>query len=312
MTDNTRKYNLDNIDNEKEFTQWVRSLKSIKSTNLHALILEYDQIEKKREQNEKYSYIEELPFSLQFEEKQKVNYEDIQDKTILDIHVSPLKRKLAYTFVNRLLTGIELLGGQVYVGYEKDYNTELQLPYVSWKILLFERKLRGNTEGTMQPIYRKNYSGSLQLELINLENKKKLIFTDEQKSLLNQLEAIFLDLRIEYLLIRDKKREERRKSEAEQELIRARHETEKLAKEQEKLKAQIDENRNVQKEEIFDHIEYLEKIKKVERYLHTLQSIPCDDEESKKILQDYVEKVQSLYNLNKFTNIIELWNSKFG
>lgn len=113
------------------------------------------------------------------------------------------------------------------------------------------------------------------------------------------------------LLIRDKKREERSKSEAEQELIRARHETEKLAKEQKKLKAQIDENRNVLKEDIFDHIEYLEKIKKVERYLHTLQSIPCDDEESKKILQDYVEKVQSLYNLNKFTNIIELWNSKF-
>ncbi|GIN59863.1 hypothetical protein J8TS2_41820 [Lederbergia ruris] len=64
MTDNIRKYSLDNIDNEKEFTQWIRSLKTIKSTNLHALILEYDQVEKKREQNKKYSYIEELPPSL--------------------------------------------------------------------------------------------------------------------------------------------------------------------------------------------------------------------------------------------------------
>ncbi|GIN96905.1 hypothetical protein J6TS1_27750 [Siminovitchia terrae] len=310
MTDDIRKYNLDNIDNEKEFTQWVRSLKSIKSTNLHALILEYDQVERERKQYEKYSYIEELPFHLQFEEKQKVN-EDYQDKTILDIHVSPLKRKVAYTFVNRLLKGIELLGGQVYTEHEGDYYTELRLPYVSWKVTLLETKVRGDTIGAMQPVYRKKYSGTIQLELINLENKKKLIYTDELESLLNQLETIFLDLRKEYLLIRDKKREERRKSEAEQELIRARHETEKLAKEQEKLKAQIDENRNVQKEEIFDHIEYLEKIKKVERYLHTLQSIPCDDEESKKILQDYVEKVQSLYNLNKFTNIIELWNSKF-
>lgn len=277
MTDNIRKYSLDNIDNEKEFTQWIRSLKTIKSTNLHALILEYDQVEKKREQNKKYSYIEELPPSLQFEEKQKVNYEDNQDKTILDIHVSPLKRKSAYAFVNRLLTGFELLGGQVYIGYEKDYYTELQLPYVSWKIQLFEKKVRGNTKEVMQPVYRKNYSGILQIELINLENKKKFIFTDE----------------------------------AEQELIRARQETEKLAKEQEELKAKIDEKRNVLKEEIFDHIEYLDKIKKIESYLHTVQSISYDDEETKKILQNYVEKVQSLYNLNKFTNIIELWNSKF-
>lgn len=311
MTDNIRKYSLDNIDNEKEFTQWIRSLKTIKSTNLHALILEYDQVEKKREQNKKYSYIEELPPSLQFEEKQKVNYEDNQDKTILDIHVSPLKRKSAYAFVNRLLTGFELLGGQVYIGYEKDYYTELQLPYVSWKIQLFEKKVRGNTKEVMQPVYRKNYSGILQIELINLENKKKFIFTDEAESLLNQLEAIFLDLRKEYLSIRDKKREEKRKSEAEQELIRARQETEKLAKEQEELKAKIDEKRNVLKEEIFDHIEYLDKIKKIESYLHTVQSISYDDEETKKILQNYVEKVQSLYNLNKFTNIIELWNSKF-
>ncbi|GIN59363.1 hypothetical protein J8TS2_36820 [Lederbergia ruris] len=249
--------------------------------------------------------------SLQFEEKQKVNYEDNQDKTILDIHVSPLKRKSAYAFVNRLLTGFELLGGQVYIGYEKDYYTELQLPYVSWKIQLFEKKVRGNTKEVMQPVYRKNYSGILQIELINLENKKKFIFTDEAESLLNQLEAIFLDLRKEYLSIRDKKREEKRKSEAEQELIRARQETEKLAKEQEELKAKIDEKRNVLKEEIFDHIEYLDKIKKIESYLHTVQSISYDDEETKKILQNYVEKVQSLYNLNKFTNIIELWNSKF-
>ncbi|GIN90397.1 hypothetical protein J22TS1_14480 [Siminovitchia terrae] len=311
MTNNTWKYSLDNIDNEKGFTQWVRLLKSIKSTNLHALILEYDQVEKKREQNEKYSYIEELPFNLQFEEKQIVNYEDNQVKTILDIHVSPLKRKLAYTFVNRLLIGFELLGGQIYTGHEGDYYTELRLPYVSWKVTLLETKVRGDTVGAMQPVYRKKYSGTLQLELFNLENKKKLIYTDKLESLLNQLELIFLDLRKEYLPIRDKKREERRKSEAEQELIRVRHATEKLAEEQEKLKAQIDKNRNILKEEIFDHIEYLEKIKKVERYLHTLQSIPCDDEESKKILQDYVEKVQSLYNLNKFTNIIELWNSKF-
>ncbi|MEI3598624.1 MULTISPECIES: hypothetical protein [unclassified Oceanobacillus] len=311
MADNPQKYNLDNIDDEKKFTKWVRSLKSIKATNLHSLILEYDRIEKKREENKKYSYIEELPFSLQFEEKQKVNYEDSPDKTILDIHVSPLKRKVAYTVVNKLLKGIELLGGQVYTEHEGEYYTELRLSYVSWKVTLFETKVRGDTIGAMQPVYRKKYSGTIQLELINLENKKKLIYTDELESLLNQLEAIFLDLRKEYLPVRDKKREERRKREVEQELIRARHETEKLAKEQEKLKAQIDENRNVLKEELFDHIEYFEKIKKVERYLHTLQSIPCDDEESKKILQDYVEKVQSLYNLNKFTNIIELWNLKF-
>ncbi|MBU5267519.1 hypothetical protein [Virgibacillus proomii] len=311
MTENTRKYNLDNIDNEKEFTQWLRSLKSINSTNLHAFILEYDQVERKREKNEKYSYIEELPFNLQFEEKQKVNYEDYQDKTILDIHVSPLKRKIAYTFVNRLLKGIELLGGQVYTGHEGDYYTELRLPYVSWKVTLLETKVRGDTIGMMQPVYRKKFSGILQLKLIILENKKKFIYTDELESLLNQLEAIFLGLRKEYLPIRDKKREERRKREVEQELIRARHETEKLAKEQEKLKAQIDENRNVLKEEIFDHIEYLDKIKRIESYLHTLQSISGDDEETMEILQNYVEKVQNLYNLNKFTKIIELWNSKF-
>ncbi|WP_062197143.1 hypothetical protein [Massilibacterium senegalense] len=311
MSDNPLKYHLDNLDDEKKFTTWVRSLKSIKSSNLHSLILEYDRIEKKREENNKYSYIEELPFSLQFEEKQKVNYEDSPDKTILDLHVSPLKRKLAYTFVNRLLRGIELLGGQVCTGHEGDYYTELRLPYVSWKVTLLETKVRNDTIGAMQPVYRKKYSGTIQLELINSENKNKLIYTDELESLLNQLEAIFLDLRKEYLLIRDKKHEERIKNEAEQKLIRARHETEKLAKEQEKLKAQIDENRNILKEEIFDHIEYFNTMKRIERYLHTLQSISCDNEETKKILQNYVEKVQSLYNLNNFTNIIELWNSKF-
>lgn len=311
MSDNPQKYNLDNIDDEKKFTTWVRSLKSIKSINLHSLILEYDRIEKKREENKKYSYIEELPFSLQFEEKQKVNYEDSPDKTILDLHVSPSKRKLAYTFVNRLLRGIELLGGQVYIGHEKDYYTELQLPHVSWKILLIEQKIRGNREGIMQPVYRKQYSGIVRFELINLENKKKLIYTDELESLVNQLEAIFLDLRKEYLPIRDKKREERRKNEVEQELIRARHETEELAKEQEKLKAKIDEKRNMLKEEVFEHIEYLEKIKMVEKYLQDIQSILCEDKENKEILQNYVEKVQRLYNLNKFTEIIDLWNSKF-
>lgn len=311
MVDNLWKYNLDNIDDEKKFATWVRSLKSIKFTNLHSLILEYDRIEKKREENKKYSYIEELPFSLQFEEKQKVNYEDSPDKTILDLHVSPSKRKLAFTFVNRLLRGIELLGGQVYIGYEKDYYTELQLPYVSWKILLIEQKVRGNTEENMQPVYRKKYSGILQFELINLENNKKLIYTDALDSLVNQLEAIFLDLRNEYMPIRDKKREERRKNEIEQELLKARHETEELAKEQEKLKAKIDEKRNILKEEVFEHIEYLERIKKVEKYLQDIQSIPCDDKENKKILQNYVEKVQRLYNVNKFTEIIDLWNSKF-
>lgn len=207
MSDNPQKYNLDNIDDEKKFTTWVRSLKSIKSTNLHSLILEYDRIEKKREENKKYSYIEELPFSLQFEEKQKINYENSPEKTILDLHVSPSKRKLAYTFVNRVLRGIELLGGQVYIGHKKDYYAELQLPYVSWKILLIEQSVRANTEGNMQPVYRKKYSGILRFELINLENKKKLIYTDELESLANQLEAIFLDLRKEYLPIRDKKRD---------------------------------------------------------------------------------------------------------
>lgn len=310
MPNNPQKYNLDNIDDEKKFTTWVRSLKSIKSTNLHSLILEYDRVEKKREENEKYSYIEELPFSLQFEEKQKVNYEDSPDQTILDLHVSPSKRKLAYTFVNRLLRGIELLGGQVYIGHEKDYYTELQLPYVSWKILLIEQKVRGNTEKNMQPVYRKKYSGILRFELINLENKKKFIYTDESESLANQLEAIFLDLRKEYLPIRDKKCEERRKNEVEQELIRARHETEELAKEQEKLKAEIDEKRNMLKEEVFEHIEYLEGIKKIEKYLQDIQSILCEDIENKEVLQNYVEKVQRLYNMNKFTEIIDLWNSK--
>jgi|SRR5690625_28872 len=311
MSDNSRKYYLDNIDDEKNFTTWVRSLKSIKSTNLHSLILEYDRIEKKREENKKYSYIEELPLSLQFEEKQKVNYEDSPDHTILDLHVSPTKRKLAYTFVNRLIRGIELLGGQVFIGHEKDYYTELQLPYVSWKILLIEQKVRGNTEENMQPVYRKKYSGILRFELINLENKKKFIYTDESESLANQLEAIFLDLRKEYLPIRDKKCEERRKNEVEQELIRARHETEELAKEQEKLKAEIDEKRNILKEEVFEHIEYLEGIKKIEKYLQDIQSILCEDIENKEVLQNYVEKVQRLYNMNKFTEIIDLWNSKF-
>ena len=311
MSDNSQKYNLDNIDDEKKFTMWVRSLKSIKSINLHSLILEYDRIEKKREENKKYSYIEELPFNLQFEEKQKVNYEESPDKTILDLHVSPSKRKLAYTFINRLLRGIELLGGQVYIGHEKDYYTELQLPYVSWKILLIEQKVRGNTKKNMQPVYRKKYSGILRFELINLENKKKFIYTDESESLANQLEAIFLDLRKEYLPIRDKKCEERRKIEVEQELIRARHETEELAKEQEKLKAKIDEKRNILKEEVFEHIEYLERIKIVEKYLQDIQSVPCEDKENKETLQNYVEKVQRLYNMNKFTEIIDLWNSKF-
>mgnify|MGYP006865372539 CR=1 FL=1 len=311
MPNNPQKYDLDNIDDEKKFTTWVRSLKLIKSTNLHSLILEYDRVEKKREENKKYSYIEELPFSLQLEEKQKVNYKDIPKQTILNLHVSPSKRKLAYTFINRLLRGTELLGSQIYIGYEKDYYTELQLPHVSWRILLIEQKIRGNTEGNMQPIYRKKYSGILRLELINLENKNKLIYTDELESLVNQLEAIFLDLRKEYLPIRDTKREQRRKNEVEQELIRARHETEELAKEQEKLKAKIDEKRNILKEEIFDHIEYFNTMKRIERYLHTLQSMSCDNEETKKILQNYVEKVQSLYNLNNFINIIELWNSKF-
>nr|WP_286314234.1 hypothetical protein [Mammaliicoccus lentus] len=310
MSDNHQKYNLDNMDDEKKFTTWVRSLKSVKSTNLHSLILEYDRIEKKREENKKYSYIEELPFRLQFEEKQKVNYEDSPDKTILDLHVSPSKRKLAYMFINKLLRGIELLGGQVYIGQEKDYYTELQLPYVSWKILLFEQKVRGNSEENMQPVYRKKYSGILRFELINLENKKKFIYTDGLESLANQLEAIFLDLRKEYLPIRDKKREERRKNEVEQELIRARHETEELAKEQEKLKAEIDEKRNSLKEEVFEHIEYLEGIKKIEKYLQDIQSILCEDIENKEVLQNYVEKVQRLYNMNKFTEIIDLWNSK--
>gem|GEM_PF-2317737 len=311
MPNNPQKYNLDNIDDEKKFTTWVRSLKSIKSTNLHSLILEHDRVEKKREENKKYSYIEELPFSLQLEEKQKVNYEDIPKQTILNLHVSPSKRKLAYTFINRLLRGTELLGGQIYIGHEKDYYTELQLPHVSWRILLIEQKIRGNTEGIMQPIYRKKHSGILRLELINLENKNKLIYTDELESLVNQLEAIFLDLRKEYLPIRDKKREERRKNEVEQELIRARHETEELAKEQEKLKAKIDEKRNILKEEVFEHIEYLERIKLVEKYLQDIQSVPCEDKENKETLQNYVEKVQGLYNMNKFTEVIDLWNSKF-
>jgi len=213
--------------------------------------------------------------------------------------------------INRLLRGTELLGGQIYIGHEKDYYTELQLPHVSWRILLIEQKIRSNTEGVMQPIYRKKHSGILRLELINLENKNKLIYTDELESLVNQLEAIFLDLRKEYLPIRDTKREERRKNEVEQELIRARHETEELAKEQEKLKAKIDEKRNILKEEVFEHIEYLERIKTVEKYLQDIQSIPCDDKENKEILQNYVEKVQRLYNLDKFTEIIDLWNSKF-
>jgi len=101
MLNNPQKYNLDNIDNEKKFTTWVRSLRSIKSSDLHSLILEHDRVEKKREENKKYSYIEELPFSLQLEENQKVNYEDIPKQTILDLHVSPSKKKLAYTFINR-------------------------------------------------------------------------------------------------------------------------------------------------------------------------------------------------------------------
>lgn len=84
-----------------------------------------------------------------------------------------------------------------------------------------------------------------------------------------------------------------------------------IAKEQEKLKAKIDEKRNILKEEVFEHIEYLEKVKKVEKYLQDIQSILCEGKESKEILQSYVEKVQRLYNLNKFTEIIYLWNSKF-
>lgn len=47
MPNNPQKYNLDNIDDEKKFTTWIRSLKSIKSTNLHSLILEHDRVEKR-------------------------------------------------------------------------------------------------------------------------------------------------------------------------------------------------------------------------------------------------------------------------
>ncbi|WBX81503.1 hypothetical protein PD280_07330 [Virgibacillus salarius] len=316
MTNEIERFDINNTDNEKDFLLWSESLRSIKSSNLHALIVKYDQIISKRENNEKYTYIEELPFSLKLEEKRKVNYEDNREinQTILDIHVSPSKRKAAYVFINKLFIGFEMLNGQIYTGNEGKYYTELRLPHSNWKMIFIEKKIRNNFEGNkqvMQPIHRKSYSGIFQLKLVNLETQDTLIYTEETDSLSDQIVRIFSDLRLQYLPIREKEIEEIRKRELEQERERIETETKRLAEKTEKLKIQTEERRSNLKKEVFSHMEHLEEIKKVEDYLDSLQLIKFDKGNSQNIIDEYITKVRLSYPFDNFIKIIENWNEKW-
>lgn len=95
MDKNLDSFSLSNIDNERAFLQWARQIKSIDSSDFHEMILDYDKIIKERERRERFSYIDDLPFSMQYTEKKKVNFDESIDvnKTILDINVSPRHRK---------------------------------------------------------------------------------------------------------------------------------------------------------------------------------------------------------------------------
>lgn len=304
-------FSVDNIDDRSSFTKWANTLKKIDSKILHEYIIKYAETIEVRENKEKFAYIEHLPFSLQREERAALKIEDQREseKTILDISVSPARRKAAYLLFNQLIRGIEKLGGSVYLGYEKKMYTELTLSPVSWQIKLVELSERKSNDSTrvMQPVHGRVPNGILQLEVCCLEGKKKNLYTNKNEPFSKQLVHIFEDLSEQYIYYRDKHIEEQRKEETAYQLKMQQEETRRLAEEANKLKIEISEKHKRLKEEVFQHKKEFEKILEINSYIEQLQQIYGKSKGSESI-NEYIKNLQEIYNLESFSEVLIEWN----
>ncbi|MBU5363718.1 hypothetical protein KQI58_22120 [Enterococcus raffinosus] len=313
MDKNLDSFSLSNIDNERAFLQWARQIKSISSSNLHETILDYDKIIKERERRERFSYIDDLPFSMQYTEKRNVNFDDSIDvsKTILDIDVSPRHRKKVYVFVNQLIRGVEKFGGHVSTGYGQKMKFEVSLAPICWNIKIFEKSQRNSdtvdSKRKMLPKHHRTLNGVIELDITNEQTKRKTVFTSEQSTLSSQLVDIFSLFRKEYIPVRDKRIAESKAREAKEELRRQKEEIERLAQQALQLEQAIEQKRNHLIEEVITHQKEFEEIRQVERYLEELVKVSETDAKSSKVVEAYVAKVKSIYNIDNFFEKIDLW-----
>ncbi len=313
MAKSLESFSLSNIDNEIAFLRWARQIKNVSSSDLHKTILDYDKIIKEREHRERYSYIDDLPISIQYTEKRKVNFDSSIDvsKSILDINVSPCCRKTVYVFVNQLIRGVEKIGGHVSTGYGQKMKFEVSLGPISWNIKIFEKNLRNpdtvDSKRKMLPKHHRTLNGVIELDITNEQIKSKTIFTSEQATLSNQLVDIFSLFRNEYIPVRDKSIVENKAREAKEELRRQKEETERLAKQALQLEQDIEQKKNRLIEEVFTHQKEFEELQQVEIYLEELVKVNEIDDRYSKIVEAYVDKVKSIYNIDNFFEKIDLW-----
>lgn len=314
MNKEIESFPLNCIKDKKAFNKWVHSLKKIDSLKLHEHLIVYDEIIKIRESKEKYKYIDQLPYSLQREEKSQIKIEHSREseRTILDIQVGSKKRRSAYIIMNQLLKGIEKLGGSVYVGHEKAMNTELVLNNICWKVKLKELSMRRNADNnkSMQPAHGRVPSGILQLEIQCLEGKETNVYSDQDEAFSKQLINIFENIRLQYIHYRDVHIEKERKKEIEAKLRAQQEETKRLEEEAKKIKTEISERREQLKEEVFQHKTELEKLLEINEYVEKLKQVYKDSEDLDAVIE-YIENVQQTYNLENFVSKLKKWNGSF-
>lgn len=159
----------------------------------------------------------------------------------------------------------------------------------------------------MLPKHHRTRNGIIELDITNEQTRRKTVFTSEQSTLSSQLVDIFSLFRKEYIPVRDKSIAESKAREAKEELRRQKEETERLVQQALQLEKAIEQKRNHLIEEVITHQKEFEEIRQVERYLEELVKVSETDARSSKVVEAYVTKVKSIYNINNFFEKIDLW-----
>lgn len=303
-----------NIENKDEFDQWCKHLNVHLIGNYYnSLIDEHEKEFEKRHLHEKEKYKEYMSFDLQY----KLKYSKYQgNKPVLNIKVSEKQRTRAYTFMDYFIEAVQAIGGSILVDNRNSDNTVINYLNCILECSLLETKCRFKDMKpvgvkTMKPSYDLVNSGMLEFRIYSVNKGKEklheLIYNEDNSSLKEQINEIFINMRSVLIEISNKNREEKRlEDEAYAEKIRE-WELQRQREKEEKEQKKLQELRIKHQEVVHKHVEIWKHIKEIESYLTDIRLYVENQPDDVKLkMKQYCEYVEMLFDEKAFlAEIIE-------
>lgn len=302
---------------ESSFNQWKKTLQVPKKTaGFSALSEQYIRQWEYRQNKEKYSLVEFLPYGIKKELSEKLKLKPpIREERTLAIVVSDKSLRRACLFMDYLTEKLKELGASVDV---EQFETRCDNTRIRWKgVKLFcslteqTTSYRNRTAvptGDMTPPYERIPTGEFTLTFYN-EKKTGISFTDDgDRQIENQIQDIFTELRTYVLELKKIVDEENEKEHQRWLAEQKRWEQQRAAEEAEKERKRLREH----KQQIYGLMTAWEQRKRAKEYVEEINNnLGILSEEQQKMVTEYCNLVLRLYTVeNQYQDILDFMRNR--